>query len=204
MTTTPEQHTDPSDNGQDVRHILGAVVGLTVLLGILLLAFALPAVSAHRLIAVGLFAVVGGFTLTAILEYVIGTLDGNYLLTSLGAMLGIAATAMAVIGLKELLGNPGLAVAGVLLILLGNPLSGLASAPEMLPTPWGTIGQLLPPGATGSLIRGLAFFDGAGTAHAIIVLACWLAAGTVLFVLAERRKSIRARRSVPAVEPATP
>ena len=129
MTTTPEQHTDPSDNGQDVRHILGAVVGLTVLLGILLLAFALPAVSAHRLIAVGLFAVVGGFTLTAILEYVIGTLDGNYLLTSLGAMLGIAATAMAVIGLKELLGNPGLAVAGVLLILLGNPLSGLASAP---------------------------------------------------------------------------
>jgi len=27
--------------------------------------------------------------------------------------------------------------------LLGNPLSGLTSAPELLPQPWGAVGQLL-------------------------------------------------------------
>ena len=66
---------------------------------------------------------------------------------------GIAATCFSVLGLGQLLGNPGIGLAAVLLVLVGNPLSGLATGPEMLPPPWGTIGQLLPPGATGTLMR---------------------------------------------------
>ncbi|MGV9709549.1 hypothetical protein ACWDTI_02635 [Gordonia sp. NPDC003424] len=144
-----------------------------------------------RLIAVISFAVVGGLGLTAVLQFVVGTFDGNYWLTSLAAMLGIAATAMAVLGLRELLGGLGLGIAAILLILLGNPLSGLAGAPEALPTPWGFIGQLLPPGATGSLLRGVVFFDGNGTQHAIIVLLCWLVVGSTLFGIAEWRNRNR-------------
>lgn len=106
--------------------------------------------------AAAVFAVTGGLVLTAVLQYGIGTLDGNYLLTALGAMLGIAATAFVALGLRSAFGGAGLGVAAVILILLGNPLSGLASAPELLPAPWGALGQLLPPGATGSLIRNLA------------------------------------------------
>lgn len=135
----------------------------------------------RRMIAVAAFAVVGGLGITATLKYGIGTIDDNFLLTSLGAMLGIAATAATVLGLRTLLGGIGLGVAGVLLMLLGNPLSGLTSAPEMLPSPWGSIGQLLPPGATGSLIRDLAFFDGHGTLQPIVVLLCWLVGGVVLY-----------------------
>lgn len=137
---------------------------------------------ARVLTALGV-SVVGGLVLVATLTYVIGTFDGNYWMTSLAAMLGIAATCFAVLGLRELLGGAGLGIAAILLIFLGNPLSGLASAPEMLPTPWGYIGQLLPPGATGTMLRDVAFFNGNGALHAIVVLVCWLVGGLALYLL---------------------
>jgi hypothetical protein len=46
-----------------------------------------------------------------------------------------------------LAGRAGAALGALLMILVGNPLSGVSSAPELLPAPAGTIGQLLPPGA---------------------------------------------------------
>ncbi|MDN5548729.1 MAG: ABC transporter permease, partial [Rhodococcus sp. (in: high G+C Gram-positive bacteria)] len=134
----------------------------------------------RRIGSIAMFAVVAGFALTAVLRYMIGTFDGNYVMTSLGAVLGIAATAYAVLGLRSLLGTPGIGVASLLIVVVGNPLSGLASAPEMLPTPWGALGQLLPPGATGTLLRNLAYFDGHGSTHSLIVLGCWLLAGLAL------------------------
>jgi hypothetical protein len=79
-------------------------------------------------------------------------------------------------------------------LLLGNPLSGLNSAPEMLPSGWGTLGQWLPQGATATLLRSTAFFDGAGATTAIAVLTCWTVAGIGLIVLAAVRqgRSVRA------------
>lgn len=142
----------------------------------------------QRLVAAVLFAVLGGFGLTAVLQYGLGTFDGRYLPTALGATLGIAATAFLVLGLQRLLGGIGIGIAAVLLILLGNPLSGLASAPELLPAPWGAIGQLLPPGATGTLLRNLAFFDGAATGGPILTLGLWAAVGVAMYLLASLRR----------------
>ncbi|SDU84105.1 hypothetical protein [Jiangella alkaliphila] len=133
------------------------------------------------------FAVVAGLALTALLRFGFGTFDGAYWATAAAAALGISATAWAILGLRTAIGNAGLAVGAVALILLGNPLSGLASAPELLPAGWGTLGQLLPPGATGSLLRSVAYFDGAGAAGPLLVLACWLAGGVALFALGVRR-----------------
>ena len=75
------------------------------------------------------------------------------------------------------------------MFLIGNPISGVASAPEMLPTGWGTLGQMLPPGAGGSLLRSTAFFDGAAAAGPVLILAAWLAAGLVLAALGRRFRS---------------
>ncbi|WP_084078097.1 hypothetical protein [Demequina sp. NBRC 110057] len=142
----------------------------------------------ERLITMGVFGVVAGLAMTAILEFVFGTLTGNFLATSGAAILGIIATGMTVLGLESLLGRPGIAVGALFVVLLGNPLSGLTSAPELLPQPWGAIGQLLPPGATGTLLRNVAFFDGAAIAQPIIVLCCWLAFGAALLWLSARRR----------------
>src|SRR4029077_17439186 len=98
------------------------------------------------------------------------------------------------LGLGSLFGRTGLAVGALLALLLGNPLSGLNSAPEMLPSGWGTLGQWLPQGATATLLRSAAFFDGAGATTAIVVLTCWAVAGAALIVIA----AARPRRAVPA------
>ena len=152
----------------------------------------IPSAGGRILAALGV-SVVGGFVLIAILQFAVGTFDGNYWLTSLAGMLGIAATCFAVLGLREALGGAGLVLAAIALILLGNPLSGLSSAPEMLPTPWGVVGQHLPPGATGSLLRNVVFFDGNAIARPLIVLFCWLVGGIVLYglgLMRERRKHV--------------
>ncbi|RIQ20924.1 hypothetical protein [Jiangella rhizosphaerae] len=143
------------------------------------------------------FAVVAGLALTALLRFGFGTFDGAYWATAGAAALGISATAWTILGLRTALGNAGLAVGAVVLILLGNPLSGLASAPELLPAGWGALGQLLPPGATGSLLRSAAYFDGAGAAEPLLVLTFWLAGGVALFALGVRRAQ-RVAEAVPA------
>src|SRR6187401_2609353 len=65
-------------------------------------------------------------------------------------------------GLGSLFGRTGLAIGAGLAVLVGNPLSGLTSAPEMLPAGWGTFGQLLPQGATATLLRSTAYFGCSG------------------------------------------
>lgn len=145
----------------------------------------------QRLTAAALFAVIGGFALTAVLEFGFGTFDGNYWATSAAAVLGIAATSFIVLGLERVIGTAGVGLGAVLVVLLGNPLSGLASAPEYLPAPWGTIGQFLPPGATGTLLRNVAFFDGAAITQPILVLLGYVALGLVLFLIG----ALRSRRS---------
>ncbi|GIF63542.1 membrane protein [Asanoa ishikariensis] len=144
----------------------------------------------QRLIAAAAFGVAGGFVLSGTL-FAIGTFDTNYWATSAAAALGLAATCYFVLGFERLLRGGGIAIAALTLILLGNPLSGQASAPEMLPHPWGTLGQFLPPGATGTLLRNVSFFDGAAIARPIVVLVAWAVLGLVAYYLAGRRHKRR-------------
>ncbi len=113
----------------------------------------------------------------------------------LGAAGAITLLALAVTGsvsgLGALLGNAGIGLGVLLVFLLGNPISGLASAPELLPQPWGAIGQYLPPGAGATLLRSAAFFGGAGSAAAL-----W-----VLLSLGDRRARPYRRRPLPRPAP---
>jgi hypothetical protein len=71
-------------------------------------------------------------------------------------------------------------------MLLGNPFSGMSSAPEMLPGIWGFIGQCLPTGAAATLLRSVAYFDGARSAGPWTVLGIWAGAGLLLTLTAHR------------------
>lgn len=137
-----------------------------------------------RLGALVVFAPIAALTVTALLHYVFGSVQDNLAGVAAGLTLGALAMGLALLGLGSLFGKAGIAVGAGVAMLLGNPLSALNGAPELLPSGWGAFGQLLPQGANATLLRSTAFFDGAGSTHAVVVLTCWAAAGLVLVVIA--------------------
>jgi hypothetical protein len=141
-----------------------------------------------RLAAAVVFAGVAGVTIAALLRYVTGTVEHNFWGVAAGLTLGVGAALLAILGLGSLFGRTGLAAGAALAILVGNPLSGLTSAPELLPAGWGQLGQLLPQGATATLLRSTVSFGGAGATTAVIVLTCWALAGTAMVVVAAVRR----------------
>lgn len=177
---------------EDPRGAGLAAASLPLVIGGLLAAVALTnlvAGTSRRLVGALAYSVTAGLAITAILHFWFGALGGSYWADTAAVTLSIATTASVVLGLELLLGAPGIAVGSVLMMLIGNPLSGASSAPEMLPGFSGELGQLLPPGAGASLLRSVSFFDGNGAAGHVVVLTCWLAAGLALVVLGGIRRS---------------
>lgn len=124
-------------------------------------------------------AALAGLAAVGIAQGWLGVIGGDWLVNAGVLALTVLAIAAAAAGLLALLGEAGLVLAALLMVLLGNPLSGVSSAPELLPQPFGLIGQLLPPGAGGSLLRSTAFFDGNAAVTPLTVLAIWAVLGLV-------------------------
>jgi hypothetical protein len=97
--------------------------------------------------------------------------------------LTVGAISVTLIGLVAAVGPAGIGLGAVLMFLIGNSLSGVSSAPHMLPAGWGTFGQLLPAGAGGTLLRSTSFFDSAAATRPVLVLLAWLALGVALTAL---------------------
>ncbi|GAA0619067.1 hypothetical protein HPO96_24790 [Kribbella sandramycini] len=177
----------PKDDPRGAGLAAGA---LPLVLGGILSAVALTRLvpsGAQRMVGAVSLAVAGGLALTAVLQFWLGSFAGNYLANAGVVALAIAAISLTLLGLEWLGGAAGLGIGAAVMMLLGNPLSGLASAPEMLPAGWGTLGQLLPPGAAGTALRSVSFFDGAGSGTAFVVLSAWLALGLALCGLGAMR-----------------
>ncbi|MEU8706935.1 ABC transporter permease [Streptomyces sp. NPDC048565] len=168
-------------------------------LGASLLPLALAGVAAGALVTVmglrGTRAVVAlagaaalvGVAATAVAHSWLGVVTGAWW-TEAGAIgLTVLAIASGVAGLAALLGTKGIGVGAMLMVLLGNSFSGVTSAPELLPEPVGTIGQWLPPGAGGSLLRSVAFFDGAAAGGPVLTLVVWAALGLAAVLFGGRR-----------------
>jgi hypothetical protein len=129
----------------------------------------------------------------------LGVLGGDWVVNAGVLGLTVLAVGATVAGLAALFGRAGAALGALLMVLVGNPLSGVSSAPELLPQPAGAIGQLLPPGAGGSLLRSTALFDGAAATRPLVVLVAWVALG----LLAAGVAAMRGRRSGRAAAPRT-
>lgn len=140
-----------------------------------------------RLVGALCYGAFAGLAAAAVLQYWLGVLPGAYLENA--ATLGLLALAMsaAIGGLGALLGAAGIGLGSVAVFMVGNPLSGLTVAPEMLPQPWGEVGQYLPPGAGGTLLRSVAYFDMAGANRPALVLGIWAATGLLLLLIGRAR-----------------
>jgi hypothetical protein len=166
-------------------------ITLAGLLPAIVLVLALKREAWTRFAAVVIFAGVAGVSIAALLRFVLGSIDTNFWGVAGGLTLGVLAAGLTMLGLGALLGRVGLALGSLAALLLGNPLSGLNSSPEMLPTGWGQFGQWLPQGANATLLRSTAFFDGAGGELPIVVLTCWSLLGVALVVVAALRQRSR-------------
>ncbi|MEU7608556.1 hypothetical protein [Micromonospora sp. NPDC049204] len=142
-----------------------------------------------RLAGLAAYAVLAGVAGVVVLHDWLGVIDGSRLAE--GGMIGLftLAAAATVAGLGAVLGRPGIGLGALLVFLVGNPLSAVSAAPELLPQPWGEIGQWLPVGAGGTALRSAAFFDGAGAGQAVAILAGYAVAGLLLVLFARRAGS---------------
>jgi hypothetical protein len=146
-----------------------------------------------RAAALVAFGVGGGAVSMAVAHTWLHILPGSYPVLAAVAGLAALAAAAGVSGLAHLadrLGRitAGTAIGGALIMLVGNPFSAAGSAPEMLPGAWGMIGQSLPNGALVTLLRSVAYFDGARSAGPWTVLAVWAVAGLMLTLAIPHRR----------------
>jgi hypothetical protein len=141
---------------------------------------------AARLVALGAFAVLAGPVGAAVLQYWLGVLPGGYPANAAALSLFTLAVAATVAGLGAVADRAGVALGAITVFLVGNALSAVGSAAELLPQPWGAVGQWLPIGAGGTLLRSVAYFDGSGGAAAAWILAGYAAVGTLLVAIGRR------------------
>ncbi|MDT0486637.1 ABC transporter permease [Streptomyces doebereineriae] len=129
----------------------------------------------------------------------LGVLTGNWWAEAGTFALSSLAVSAAVAGLAALVGPAGIGVVAFLVMFLGNPFSGAATAPQLLPDPVGTIGQWLPPGASAALLRSVSFFDGAAAVGPVLTLTWWAALGLGAVILGNALKA-RAKGTTPATQ----
>ncbi|MFE2293040.1 ABC transporter permease [Streptomyces sp. NPDC059452] len=138
-----------------------------------------------------------GLAATAVAHSWLGVITGDWWTEAGAFALTVLAIGSAVAGLAALLGPRGIGLGALLMVLLGNSFSGVTSAPELLPEPVGAIGQWLPPGAGGSLLRSVAFFEGGGAGGAVLTLALWSVLGLAAVLLARGKAAPEAEAAKP-------
>lgn len=184
VDVVPVPATDPRGAGL-------AALALPLVLGGLAVGAAMTTAVAgvgRRVVGVVLTAAFAGVALTGIAQSWLGVLDGSWWAEAGVIALGIAAVGLTLVGLEALFGLAGLGIGAAVIMLVGNPFSGMTSAPEMLPAGWATVGQWLPPGATGTLLRSVAFFDSSGGTRPLLILVGWVVLGLILAALGTRRR----------------
>lgn len=194
-TTTdvvPLSDDDPTGAGMNAMGfplVLGGVVG-GVLVSLLV------AGVTRRLLALGLYAVVGGLLTAVVTGPMLAIAPGDFAITALVLGVGMLGTASTVVGLNALIGTPGIGVGAVITMFVANPISGGTMPYQFITGPWGEIGQYFVPGAAMSLFREVSYFPDVSHLHEWLVLAAWVLGGVLLSVLGH----FRGRAPVPVGE----
>jgi hypothetical protein len=152
-----------------------ALIGLTIPAGV------------GRVAALVAACALAGLAAVAVVQGWLDVVRGGWVANAGAMALTVMAVAAVGVGLLGLIGRVALPLTAFLAVMLGNAFSGVTTAPELLPGAARTVGQLMPPGAGGQLLRSTAFFDGARAASHLVVLAAWTLVGLVMIVLGVRR-----------------
>jgi hypothetical protein len=166
--------------------VLGGVI-LAVMVAVLV-GFK-PAV--REIVALAVVSCMAGACVHLVAQDYIGALPGNRIGTWASLSLMLFAISSFVAGMAALLGPAGVAVGAILMVFVGNPFAGVSSAPELMPSVIGQLGQLMPPGAGANLLRSAAYFNGHGAAQHAVVLGVWSVVGIAAILEGHRRVAHR-------------
>jgi hypothetical protein len=162
---------------------------------ILLHLFGRGASFAHRLLAIGFFALASALVGALTVGPLIGALAGHFwAILAIGALFS-AAIALTTYGLEAFLGLAGTGIAAFVLILVGNSTAGGASSQEFLPDVFRQVAQVLPNGAAVNFVRNTVYFKGARTGEALVVIALWAIGGLALVLVANCGPASRLARA---------
>ncbi|MDF2666117.1 MAG: hypothetical protein K0R81_1967 [Microbacterium sp.] len=136
----------------------------------------------RRLAALGVYTVVAAGAVALVTHGWFGILPATGDVAGLTAAIAVSilGTASFVVGANALLGTAGIAVGGVITMLVANPISAAAVPVQFLAEPWGQVGQYFVPGAAATLVRDLAYFPQADATRPWLVLVAWAVLGVVL------------------------
>ncbi len=140
----------------------------------------------RQLVALAVVSAVAGLGGYLIVQGFLGALPGEQAAAWASLSLTLLAVSAPAAGLIALIGPAGLAVGAGLMIVVGNAFSAASSAPQLLPAAVGHIGQWLPAGAGGNLLRSTAYFNGNGAAGHLIVLIIWSVLGLAAVFAGQR------------------
>ena len=161
--------------------------------GILLFMFASGVSLRWRLGLIGGYALGAGILGALTVDQIVGALPGHFAALAGLAILYSAMVALVTYGLARLMGYLGLALAGLLLILVGNSTGGGSINQEFLPNTFRDLGQVLPNGAFIRTVRDTVYFHGHNTGQSLLVVALWAVGGLVLILAANPVRALVAR-----------
>ncbi|GAA4681378.1 ABC-2 transporter permease [Streptomyces youssoufiensis] len=148
---------------------------------------------AERIGFTAAYALLGGFAIAAVVDWLLDALHLPFVESWLILALTLFASGMVFTMFNTLFGRWAMLPTWGLMVLLGNPSSGGAVSWPLLPSVLGHIGRWLPPGASVNAQHTAVYFGGHQHAFPFLVLAGWaVVASTVFWVWRHRHPGGRA------------
>ena len=127
------------------------------------------------------YAVLGGFSIAAVVDWLLGALDLPFVESWVILALTMFTSGMVFTMFNIFLGRWAMLPTWVLMVMLGNPFSGGAVSTPLLPEPLGSIGRWLPPGASVNAQHTAVYFYRHQHPLPFLMLGAWAAVSTAVF-----------------------
>ncbi|AQZ61710.1 FIG00761799: membrane protein [[Actinomadura] parvosata subsp. kistnae] len=137
----------------------------------------------QRIAFTAAYAALGGLSIVAAVDWVLGALDLPLLESWFILALTMFTSGMVFTMFNTLVRRWAMVPTWGLMVLLGNPSSGGAVSWPLLPSPLGTIGRWLPPGASINAQHTAVYFGGHQRLMPFLVLAAWALVSCAVFLI---------------------
>jgi hypothetical protein len=128
------------------------------------------------------YAMLGGFTICAVVDHLLGVLDLPFTESWAISSLTMFTTGMVFTMFNALFGRWAMIPTWGLMVVIGNPSSGGAVSWPLLPSPLGLVGRWLPPGASVNAQHTAIYYHDHQQPQPFLTLAAWAVTGTAVFL----------------------